>query len=205
MGGLQEQLRNSYTSFQASDPSKKSVKENWSQFKTILFDTIKKHIPQNTLSKKKSIHAWFNSCIKRLIHQKQQSYNAARHSNSEQDWRKFRNLRKVIHNEMRKGHQNYINNLLDIGDDVIRENTNASITKRFWQYIKAKCKDSSGIPILKSDGKEVTDSKQKADILNKQYNSVFTDENPVLPTLDYSDIPDMLNVTIDIDGVTKLL
>ena len=62
-----------------------------------------------------------------------------------------------------------------------------------------------GIPILKSDGKEVTDSKQKADILNKQYNSVFTDENPVLPTLGYSNIPDMPDVTIVIDGVTKLL
>ena len=103
MVGLEEQLRNSYTSFQASYPSTKSVEANWTQFKTILFDTIKKHIPQKTLS----------------------------------------------------------------------ENTKPSITKRFWQYIKAKHKDSSGIPILKSDGKEVTDSKQKADILNKQYNSVF--------------------------------
>ena len=103
MVGLEEQLRNSYTSFQASYPSTKSFEANWTQFKTILFDTIKKHIPQKTLS----------------------------------------------------------------------ENTKLSITKRFWQYIKAKHKDSSGIPILKSDGKEVTDSKQKADILNKQYNSVF--------------------------------
>ena len=33
----------------------------------------------------------------------------------------------------------------------------------------------------------------------------ITDENPVLPTLGYSDIPDMPNVTIDVDGVTKLL
>ena len=79
------------------------------------------------------------------------------------------------------------------------------MTKRFWQYIKAKRKDSSGIHTLKSDRKEVNDSKQKAYILNKQYNSVFTDENPVLPALGCSDIPDMPNVTIDIDGVTKLL
>ena len=84
MGGLQEQLRNSYTSFQASDPSTKSVKENWTQLKTMLFDTIKKYVPQKTLSKKKST-PWFNSRIKRLIRQKQRRYNAARHSNSEQD------------------------------------------------------------------------------------------------------------------------
>ena len=72
---------------------------------------------------------------------------------------------------MWKAHQNYINNLLDIDDDVISENTKNSITKRFWQYIEAKRKDTSGIPILKSDGKEVTDSKQKAAIVNKQYNT----------------------------------
>ena len=97
---------------------------------------------------------------------------------------------------MQKAHQNYINNLLNISDDVIGENTKLSITKCFWQYIKAKRKGSSEIPILKSDGKEITGSKQKADILNNQYNSVFTDENPTLPTLGYSDIPDMPNVTI---------
>ena len=33
----------------------------------------------------------------------------------------------------------------------------------------------------------------------------ITDENLVLPTLGYSDIPDTRNVTIDIGGVTKLL
>ena len=115
------------------------------------------------------------SRIKCLIRQKQRRYNAARHSNNEQDWRKFKILRKVVHNEMRKAHQNYINKLLDIGDDVLGENTKRSITKRFWQYIKAKRKDSPGIPILKSDRKEITDSKQKADILNEQYNSVFID------------------------------
>ena len=65
----------------------------------------------------------------------------------------------------RKAHRNCINKLLDIGDDVPGENTKPSISKRFWQYIKAKRKDSSGIPILKSDRKEITDSKQKADIL----------------------------------------
>lgn len=62
-----------------------------------------------------------NSCIKRLIRQKQRHYNAARHSNSTQDWRKFKNLRKMVHNEIRKAHQNYINNLLDIGEDPISE------------------------------------------------------------------------------------
>ena len=38
------------------DPSKKSVEENWTQFKTMLFDTIKKHIPQRTIIRKSISH-----------------------------------------------------------------------------------------------------------------------------------------------------
>ena len=43
----------------SQDPSTKSVEENWTQFKSILFDTIKKHIPQRTPNKKKST-PWLN-------------------------------------------------------------------------------------------------------------------------------------------------
>ena len=75
----------------SQDPCTKSVEENWTQFKSILFDTIKKHIPQNTPNKKKST-PWLNSRIKRLIRQKHRRYYAARHSNNEQDWRKFKIL-----------------------------------------------------------------------------------------------------------------
>ena len=41
--------------------------------------------------------------------------------------------------------------------------------------------------------------------MNDHYDSVFTTENPTLPNLDTSDIPDMPSILIDIDGVTRLL
>ena len=103
--------------------------------------------PKRHSTRKSLLHGF-----KRLIHQKQRRYIAARHSNNEQDWRKFKDVRKVVHNEIRKAHQNYINKLLDIGDDATTANTKPSIAKRFWQYIKAKRKYFSGIPILKSNG-----------------------------------------------------
>ena len=182
MGGLQEQLWNSYTSFLASDPSTKSVEKNWTQFKTILFDTIKKHFPQKTLNKKTST-PWLNSHLKRLIAKSSDVIMLPDTAIMNEIGANLKIFEKLyILNEMRKVHQNYINKLLDFGGDVLSENTKSSLTKRFWQYIKAKRKDSSGIPILKSDGKEITDSKQKADILNKQYNRIFTDKNPTYIT-----------------------
>ena len=41
--------------------------------------------------------------------------------------------------------------------------------------------------------------------MNNYYDSIFTTESLTLPNLDASDIPDMLSIVIDIDGVTKLL
>ena len=112
---------------------------------------------------------------------------------------------------MEKAHQEYINNLLEINND--RDNNGdrnadphkTGMTKRFWQYIKAKLRDKIGISTLKSNDKEFTDPKQKAEILSSHLSTMFTDEDPVLPSMPPSEIPDMPNITIDCNGVVKLL
>ena len=58
---------------------------------------------------------------------------------------------------------------------------------------------------MKSHGKEFTKPKEKADIKNEQYDSVFTLEDPVLPQLPDSPYQDMPNIHIDKNGVIKLL
>ena len=86
------------------------------------------------------------------------------------------------------------------------DHAKAGVTKRFWQYsIKAKRRDSAGIAILKSHDKEFTKPKEKADILNEQYGSVFTLEVPVLPQVPDNPYPDMPNTHIDNNSVIKLL
>ena len=65
--------------------------------------------------------------------------------------------------------------------------------------------ETGRIAILKSHGKEFTKPKEKADILNEQYDSVFTLEDPVLSQLPNSPYPDMPNIHIDSNSVIKLL
>ena len=77
------------------------------------------------------------------------------------------------------------------------------MTKRFWQYIKAKRRDQTGISTLKSNDMEFTDPKQKAEIPSSHFGTVFTDEGPVLPSMPPSEIPDMPNITFDCNGVVK--
>ena len=57
------------------------------------------------------------------------------------------------------------------------DDKSSKVGKGFWSYIKKLKKDSCGITPLKEDGQMVSDNKGKADILNRQYQSVFTIED----------------------------
>ena len=80
--------------------------------------------------------------------------------------------------------------------------------KRFWSFIKSKKKDNVGVaPLRESPKGEVTnESKKKADLLSRQFKSVFTHENLTdFHTIPPSAIPNISPVTIDVNWVTKLL
>jgi hypothetical protein len=51
------------------------------------------------------------------------------------------------------------------------------LKKQFWNYIRNTKKDRLVVAPLRSDGLLVDDTKEKAEILNRQYFSVFTPEN----------------------------
>ena len=55
------------------------------------------------------------------------------------------------------------------------------------------------------DNRVESDNRLKAEILNNQFKSVFTNENTNLPQEPYSNIPAMPDITITTKGVTKLL
>jgi hypothetical protein len=80
-------------------------------------------------------------------------------------------------------------------------------TKQFWSFVKKLKKDSSGIPALKdAQGGLVTNNKEKAELLNCQYQKQFTQERlDDLPVEAESNIPTMPDLTIREEGVTKLL
>ena len=78
--------------------------------------------------------------------------------------------------------------------------------KKFWKYIKSICKDQHGIAPLIVDGTIINNSKDKAEALNCQFQSVFTREDlthlPSCNDLLHSVICDII---ISVDGVLNLL
>ena len=78
--------------------------------------------------------------------------------------------------------------------------------KKFWTYIKSRKTDRCGVAPLKKDGITYSDSVTKADLLNKQFVSVFSQEAPGdLPDLGPSDTPDVPGIKVSTAGVVKLL
>ena len=164
--------------------------------------SIDDNIPKKRLSRKSHL-PWITPRIKRLIRQKQRQYNMAKRYNIQHDWDAFKTLRKMIHEELRKEHDKYVTDMLEPDTD---QNPKGGITNRFWKYVRSKRKDQSSITVLqRPNGTEATDTTEKANILNLQYESVFTKENPSLPMLEESITPSMPIITITKNGILNQL
>ena len=82
----------------------------------------------------------------------------------------------------------------------------ADIQKKFWNHIKATKKDRVGTAPLKDNGVLVSDPKSKANILNRQYQSVFSQEDQTsIPQPIEPPSPPMSDIVVSQDGILKLL
>ena len=79
--------------------------------------------------------------------------------------------------------------------------------KFFWHYIKGKRQDNVGIRVLKNQANDmVTDSSEKAEILSKQFKSVFTvEDTSTIPDRGISPNPSIPDIIITLNGVRNLL
>ena len=99
-----------------------------------------------------------------------------------------------------------MNNIFDQSSSSENEFEPQKPLKKFWSYIKSLKKDSCGVSPLKRDGVLVSESKQKATILNSQYSSVFTKESSnEIPELEDSPHPSLPPLKVSLPGVLKLL
>ena len=79
-------------------------------------------------------------------------------------------------------------------------------SKRFYTYIRNKRTDNNGVAPLEEDGQLKTSNKDKANILNRQFVSVFTkNTDRELPVLGPPVCDTMPEFQINVSGVNKLL
>jgi len=194
-----EDAKKDTATFTASfiDNNTNDVHTNWDTLKDHLNNIISTHVPSRKSSGKPEL-PWLGHKLRRAIKRKNKLYFKARKSRNHQQWQKYKQAKRDVQRAIHHAERNYINNILI---DGLEKND----TKPFWKYVKCKKQESIGVAPLRKGTQLNSDSKVKAQILNEQFQSVFTKEDDSHPHLDGPPHPPIPALDISVDGVRKLL
>ena len=139
-----------------------------------------------------------NTKIRRYSKKKQRLYNRARSTGLADDMLKYKQFKHFMQAECCRAYNDYIASSFT---------TSSPIPKDYGHtYIKSKRKDHCGVGPLKQGFTTYTDSLEKANILNQYFSSVFIiEDNLKPPTIDHTEIPDMLQKCYQILNLTSHL
>ena len=178
--------------------SQASVEDMWNSFKDRIYVIIEERVPSK-ISQSRQTHPWMNRSIRREIRRKQRAYKKSRRSGRKKDRDRYKKLQAGVHFEVRSAHKQYM-------EDVVSDSYKGN-PKKFWSYIKSTGQESAGVsPLKNEDGFLKSDILSKANILNNQFESVFTKEDTSsLPDKEPSPHQEMPDITVIWKGVHKLL
>ena len=200
-----ESLRNHMAGVHAevtSNQASADTERLWCIFKDGLRDGIKTFIPHK-LCRNKDSFPWITADIRKLMRKRDKLYAKQKKSKSPSQTTKYKNLKHQIQKETRRAYWEYVENIIRPLD----EEKPYEGMKRFWTMIKHARSDSCGVAPLRDHGLLISDAQGKAEILNKQFQSAFTRENPVPPDVKDrpSPYPTAPDISISTEGVQKML
>ena len=179
-----------------------NVEEMWEGFKQAILQAMDLYIPTKTISSKKQSPPWIDRPIKLAIKKRNRLFKRAQQTQNSADRAAYADQRSKVQAMIRHSYWRHMENKI-IGDSG---EPTANIQKNFWSYIKATKKDRVGTAPLKNNNILYSDPKSKAEILNKQYQSVFSKEDPVnIPSPTEPPSPPMPDIEVSREGVLKLL
>ena len=150
---------------------------------------------------------WIDATIKRLVKKIHKLYLRARKSKDPDVKIHYKRFRAHVQKVLRDAYWKHVSNIFTFENDSSDPDTpKPEKIKKFCSFDKSLKKDAYGITLLRENGILKTDSKEKANICNRQFQSVFTredDSDP--PSKGASPFSSMGDITVDPKGVTKLL
>ena len=174
-----------------------SIDEKWNCFEVNIHRIMDSCIPTKLTTSRYNL-PWFNRSLRRLARGKQRLYNKAKKSGKQDDWNAFRKARKQMKKSLKEARDKHISDYLG---EAIEENP-----KRFWSYIKQLKKEDPGIADFEVNGSVISDNNSKAEILNKHFSNVFTQEDlSNIPDAGYDRKPNVDRLFISVNGVAKQL
>ena len=176
----------------------KPVNDRWVTLKNGILKIMDDLIPAKWSSACFNL-PWLTRTLRRNIKKKHTLLKKAKSTKNKKVWDKYKKHKRETQRAMREAQLNYVNNIL-------QDSLDNKDPKPFWKYVKSKKRDNIGISPIKDQGKLYSHSKEKAELLSKQFQSVFTKEGdetiPSFHTQPYPSVPDII---ITEQGVNKLL
>jgi endonuclease/exonuclease/phosphatase family metal-dependent hydrolase len=185
------------TSFQAeymsSNPTLRSVIQNWDLIKNQIHFLIKKYVPTRVIKLTANRKTWLDADLRKLLNKKRRLF----HKNK--DSATYKKLRSEIRNKLRKKEKEYLHNIAE---------QSASAPKMFWNYVNSLRKNTPSMPPLISDysREECTTDLEKAKALNRFFFTNATNEKTCPPNMGPKQNHELLSsIVVDENGVTALL
>ena len=171
------------------------VNDMWECFSKGCCKAMDEHIPSKYTFQRYN-QPWVNTKIKQMSCRKKKVLCMALETRSSEDKAAYHEAKKYTHSECREAYYRYINDMVDKpleGEPHSQRDSEPS--SGIWQ--KWCLSSLTPPPPLKKDGISHSDSHVKADILNQQYSSVFTNKDTTyVPDMGPSPHPDMVDISI---------
>jgi hypothetical protein len=153
-----------------------STEDLWSDFQEHLNGLINKHVPTKQSSHRDHL-PWVNQHIKRLIRRRNRAFKRQRKTNQPSDRQKFLNLKHLVRMKIKEAYTQYLENMLEINTDA--SSKPKPNLKQMYTMIKHAKQESFAIPPMKFENELHVDDIAKANALNKQFQSVFSNKSPL--------------------------
>ena len=124
------------------------------------------------MTKTKYSVPWIDETIKRLVKKKHKLYLRARKSKDPDVKIHYKRFRAHVQKVLRDAYWKYVSNIFTFENDSSDPDTpKPEKIKKFWSFVKSLKKDAYGITSLRENGILKTDSKEIANICNRQFQS----------------------------------
>ena len=181
----------------------------WERFRDVIITGMNKFIPHRSVRSKLHL-PYITVEIQKLIRRRDRLYdqikkarkNVSYHGRASALHTRYKTLKRTIQTKIRISYWSFISNM------IIPPDGSSTPKKAFWSFIRRNRTDNTSISTLKDlvTGALVTDPVAKANVLNAQFQSVFTRETPLTEEHKAEqEYPAIADVRFTVNGVRKLL
>ena len=146
---------------------------------------------------------WINKRVKSLRRKQKMLFKRQRKTSAGKDIRHYKETEARLQKAERQSYWKYHDNLIEVGDPGQEHQPKPKI---LFSFVKSLQRDNSGIAPLKEHGRLQGDPKDKADILDRQYESTWTKQDKDdIPNPNGKSFPPMRDSRVTEERVLKLL